>query len=57
MSHVQGKGVSLWAGGRKDGILIWFRRSRWDFILLTVESWAARTEPGTYLMNKYLTDE
>lgn len=27
------------------------------FNLLTVEPLAARTAPGTYLMNKYLTDE
>lgn len=56
MNHIQRKGMSLWAGGRKGGILsgfvVWM-----NFLLLTVESWAARTVPDTCLMNKYLTDE
>ena len=33
------------------------RSSGWDFILLTVDSWAAQISASIYLMNKYLADE
>ena len=35
--------------------LVW--SSGWDFILLPVDSWAARISPTVYLMNTYLADE
>lgn len=51
MNHLQNKGIIAVGWYQKRWDFVWFRRYLWDFILLTVESWAARLAPATYLMN------
>lgn len=51
MNHLQNKRIIAVGWYQKRWDFIWFWWYLWDFILLTVESWAARLALATYLIN------